>query len=344
MRLLALIVILCTLLVPLPTHAQTIRRCTEQALDNALDRAQDGDVLVFNCSGTITLTSTQVIRRSVTLDASGYDVTIDGGNAVRSFHIMPEATVVIQGLNFTRGSAESGGSAINNQGNLTLVNSTLRENVHAVANFGTMIVRDSTFADNNGVGIYNSGDLLVQGSTFTGNTHGIDNASGVVTVANSTFAHNHFLLRQGIGAGIANSGTVTVINSTFYSNTAPAGGGAVGTHRGGQVTLINSILANSGASGNCFGPMIDGGGNLQFPDSSCGDSIPVADPLLHELADNGGRTLTLALSEDSPAIGAADAESCAGEAVGGVDQRGAARFSDDDDACDIGAFEYGAHR
>ena len=88
--------------------------------------------------------------------------------------------------------------------------------------------------------------------------------------------------------------------------------------------------------------MTDGGGNLQFPDSSCGDTIPIADPLLLDLADNGGLTLTMALSEDSPALDAANADVCAEEEVGGVDQRGAARITEEDERCDIGAFELDA--
>jgi hypothetical protein len=320
----------------------TIRQCGEQALDRALSQAQDGDVVTFACSGTITLTSTKIISESILLDASDQHVVIDGNDAVRAFHITSEATVTVDHLTITGGRAESGGSAINNQGNLTLIDSVLRANVHAAANFGTMVVQGSTFADNNGVGIYSSGVLTVEGSAFAGNVHGIDNASGTATVVNSTFVDNEVTLRQGIGAGIANSGIVTVINSTFSGNAAPAGGGAIGTHRGGQVTLINSILANNGESGNCFGEMIDGGHNLQFPDSSCGDSIPVADPGLLDLADNSGPTLTMALHENSPAVGAGDADICVQETVGNVDQRGFVRITGRDETCDIGAFEFGA--
>jgi hypothetical protein len=327
-----------------PAHstALTIRQCTEAGLDNVLTQAQNGDLITFACSGSIALTSTKVITQSLTLDASEQNVIIDGYDAGRAFHVTTETSVTMEGLTIIRGWAESGGSAINNQGDLILINSTLRENVHAVANFGTMTVQGSTFADNDGVGIYNSGVLTVQGSTFTGNIHAIDNASGIVTVVNSTFAGNAVTLRQGIGAGIANSGTLTVINSTFSGNTAPAGGGAIGTHRGGQVTLINTILADNGASGNCFGGMIDGGSNLQSPDSSCGSSIQVVDPELLDLADNGGTTLTMALQEDSPAIGSADADICEQETVANEDQRGYTRITDEDETCDIGAFEFDA--
>ncbi len=58
------------------------------------------------------------------------------------------------------------------------------------------------------------------------------------------------------------------------------------------------------------------------------------DPLIAELADNGGGTETHALLEGSPAIDAADASNCVQ-----LDQRG---FWRTDGACDIGAFERGA--
>lgn len=344
MRKLNVILAIFILLISRPVFSSgiTISECTEAQLDLALAQAQDGDVITFDCSGTIILTSTKVISQSIRLDASDRDVILDANDEVRAFHIPSEVSVTIDNITVTGGRAESGGSAINNQGDLTLIDSTLRENVHALANFGTVIAQGSTFADNNGVGIYNSGELLVRGSTFIGNTHGIDNASGILTVVNSTFVDNQFTLQQGIGAGIANSGTVTVVNSTFSGNTAPAGGGAIGTHRGGTVTLINTILANSGDSGNCFGGMIDGGSNLQFPDSSCGDSIPLADPQLLDLGDYGGTTLTMTLSNDSPAIGSADAETCLGELVANIDQLGETRIAGSDDTCDIGAVEFGA--
>ena len=258
----------------------------------------------------------------------------------QQFVINADAVVSIDGLTLTHGRADSGGSAIQNNGILMLSHAALIENIHAAANFGTMTVSDSLFANNNGDGIYNSGDLVVQRSTFTGNIHGIDNASHPATVINSTFAGNRVSDRNGIGAGIANSGTLTIINSTFADNHEPDGGGAVGTHRGGTVILINTILADSGSSGNCFGTMIDGGHNLQFPDASCGDSIPLGDPMLREMANSGGSTPIMMTDAGSPAVGAGDTAACLdSETVNNVDQRGEPRLAGEDERCDIGAVE-----
>ena len=66
-------------------------------------------------------------------------------------------------------------------------------------------------------------------------------------------------------------------------------------------------------------------------DGTCGFTL-TADPLLGPLQDNGGPTLTHALSSSSPAIDSGDNTYCPS-----TDQRGVERS---DGACDIGAYEY----
>jgi len=84
------------------------------------------------------------------------------------------------------------------------------------------------------------------------------------------------------------------------------------------------------------GVVTDGGGNLQFPDSDCGATIPVGNPVLGSLAGNGGPTQTMSIS-GAPAIDAAVAANCPP-----TDQRGSLRSDGNGDGivvCDIGAFE-----
>ncbi len=254
--------------------ALTIDECSEAALDQALAAAVAGSVIEFTCTGTIPITTTKVINTDVTISAEAHTVTLDGQNRVRIMFIAQGAEVTIRGIDFVRGNAESGGSAINSNGTLTLVDSRLAENVHALANFGTLTLERVTFVGNSGAGLYNSGVTLVRDSTFTGNRRGVDNASGDLFVLNSRFYGNVATERGGMGAGIANSGSVIVIGSTFYDNFAPAGGSAVGTHRGGEVVLAHSLLLGSADSLPCFGGMIDGGGNVQQPGTSCGALVP----------------------------------------------------------------------
>jgi hypothetical protein len=71
---------------------------------------------------------------------------------------------------------------------------------------------------------------------------------------------------------------------------------------------------------------------LQFPGQSCGATIPVGDPKLSPLADNGGPTWTMALQPGSRAIDKLSPNQCPNN-----DQRGMATSKKT--TCDIGAFQ-----
>src|SRR5262249_20333611 len=109
------------------------------------------------------------------------------------------------------------------------------------------------------------------------------------------------------------------------------------------VRLQNSIVWGSSSGINCNAPVTDGGNNLQYPDNTCGSTIPVTDPQLSPLADNGGPTQTMALQKHSPAIDAGDNAACAAAPINNLDQRSVARPIDGNEdrvaICDIGAFE-----
>jgi predicted outer membrane repeat protein len=127
---------------------------------------------------------------------------------------------------------------------------------------------------------------------------------------------------------------VTVSNSTFSGNGARDGGGGICSD-GGTVTLKNVIVANSTAGNNCLGAMIDGGGNLSYPDTTCPGIN--ADPMLGPLRNNSGPTDTMALNAGSAAIDGGNDAICAAPPVNGLDQRGISRPQGPH--CDIGAFE-----
>jgi hypothetical protein len=119
-----------------------------------------------------------------------------------------------------------------------------------------------------------------------------------------------------------------VTNSTFFGNSSSVDGGILND---GTLTFRNTIVANS-TGVNCTnnGGLVDGGGNLSWPDATCPGLN--ADPLLGPLADNGGPTQTHALLPGSPAIDAALLANCPP-----TDQRGVIRPQGT--GCDIGAFE-----
>jgi hypothetical protein len=337
----------------------TISDCTELAFDSALAAAHGGDMLRFGCHGTLTITATKVIASNVEIDGA-QGVTLLGHDVQVILRIEPQASVRLTGITVSGGRGDTFGGAINNQGNLSISDSTfidnsqaifnapgaaltisdslITKNEHGLLNYGgTLEVNRVTFADNVGDGIYNSRKLTVIASTFTGNAHGIDNGNGDVTVANSLFYGNKTVRGQ-MGAGIANSGLLTVLNSTFLGNAAEGSGAGIGNHNGGQVILRNTIIADSTLGANCFGPIIDGGHNLQYPAASCGATIPSADP--HLTVQAAQTTVQpIAFSANSPLIGAGDVTTCTTAPVNNVDQRGYSRLGASDPTCDIGAFE-----
>ena len=160
-----------------------VSACNETALKAALT---GGGTVTFSCSGTITLTSGVWIAANTTIDGSGQNVTLSGGDAHQVFFVLSGVTLNLNKLTIADGNAGEGGG-IRNDGTLTVSNSTFSGN--------------SVF--NEGGGIYN-------------------NTSGTLTVSNSTFADNQ---GNNSGGGIANYGTLTVSNSTFAGNRADYGGG-----------------------------------------------------------------------------------------------------------------------
>ena len=225
-----------------------------------------------------------------------------------------------------------------------------------------MTVTRSTFSgnfcDGGGGGIFNDvgATAAVTNSTFSGNgcVHGpgaIDNV-GTLSVTNSTFFGN----RSGHDVGgIDNSfdGVLTVTNSTFSGNL----NGAISNL--GSAILKSTILASSpseyppfGPTKNCYGAITDAGFNIS-DDSSCGFAMTGAanngdgvNPLLSTagLADNSGPTQTLAVQSGSPAIDAIPVADCTDQASPPnpitTDQRGLPRPDDEEQFCDIGAYEF----
>ena len=257
---------------------------------------------------------------------------ISGNNAVRIFYVMPNASLTMSGLAITLGHSSQGG-AIYNDGRLDLSNMSISAN----------------YADTSG-GIYNNyGSVLnVSSSTFYNNSSDwccsaiFADRTVASTIANSTFYNN--TSTRGGGGAIGSAGPMTIVNSTIAGNTTnqSTGGGVWNYQNLGSVTLKNTIVANN-TNGNCAETITDGGGNLQYPGNDCGATIPVGDPKLGPLQDNGGPTWTMALLSGSLAIDAGDNPTCAGQPINNLDQRGETRPKDGDGngtlICDIGPYE-----
>ncbi len=199
--------------------------------------------------------------------------------------------------------------------------------------------------------------LSISNSTFSGNqTWGSGGGvwfwtmDGRLTLINATFANNRVDENNetSMGGALAVSrGPADLINVTIANNWARFHGGGIQAGGDAEVSLTNTLFYNNtsdrdGGWANFHTNREvdhDGGGNMQWLDESLvidsnsnalvSANATIADPLLEDLADNGGPGHTMALGPGSPAIDAGVTNAPE------TDQRGLPR----DAAPDIGAFE-----
>jgi hypothetical protein len=174
-----------------------------------------------------------------------------------------------------------------------------------------------------------------------GDAQAVADLTNVTIADNRTFPADPFTDR-GIGGGlvIGDNTVGSVVNCTIAGNAAQF---ASGIARVSPLTVRNTIIANEADNEwtplNCTGssydtPPASGSDNIQWPadphdrDMECTPGILYADPLLDELRDNGGPTMTMTPLPDSPALGA-------GHDCPATDQRGEPRS----EPCTIGAVE-----
>ncbi len=298
----------------------------------------------------------------------GGAIALDGVD--KNFNLGSNDRVHICGSEFENNSAIRGGGAIDAVVSDNYDTKTTVEKSSFIDNEVTGLNGDYGqggaiyLVEDDRAGGSNEDNIEITDSTFHGNLAGRQGGAvwftilGRGRVVNSTFEGNRTTAgfnQVGQGGAMAIGGTVDIINSTFANNHADYQGGAI--HGGGSdnaITLKNTIFLNNTLNNGQTQPsdvrwqgfhtnreMIDGGQNIQHPRyrPTYGNDTqnfitpnPIfQDPLLQNLADNGGPTMTMALTAGSPAIdnGAAGCPA--------TDQRGELR---DDEQCDIGAFEY----
>ena len=105
------------------------------SLRQALVDANPGDTITFAVTGTIGLTSAElVIDKNLTLSGPGPDmlaVSRTSNTQFRIFHVTASRTVNIEGLAISSGDAQFdyGGGILNDQATLTLTNCSVVDNV-----------------------------------------------------------------------------------------------------------------------------------------------------------------------------------------------------------------------
>jgi hypothetical protein len=175
-------------------------------LRDALAAASSGDTINFSGSYTITLASTLIISKNVTLDGAGYAVTVSGNNAVRVFTVNTGVNATFQNLTIRYGrTTDSGGGVYVSAGSVvTINNSTLLSNTATIAGGGLYI------AANGAANIYTT---TIRGNTVTGTTGSTGSAGTAVR-----------------GGGIAVfGGTLNLQGVIVISNTVIGGNGGAGS-------------------------------------------------------------------------------------------------------------------
>jgi CSLREA domain-containing protein len=310
----------------------------------------------------------------LTIQANGDTPAIIDANGIdRVIETTPgTGPLTLVGITITNGNAAGGGRGggilYASNAALTLVNSTISNNVatnNAACGAGiyngssaTVTISNSTFdgnsctgASGDGGGLWKGtgGALNISGSTFSGNSvngegkgGGMRLLAGTATITNSTFANN--TAGNDGGAIQVNGATISIDFSTFSGNAAndpnDPGGGAIQVESG-SAAITASILANSTdfSDGKDCNQTLTGTATLTNTlvenNDNCGtNSVITGDPALGALANNGGPTQTMAITNTSLAYNAAS--SC-GSTIS--DQRGIARPQAG--LCDLGAYELG---
>ncbi|MGD1704380.1 DUF4347 domain-containing protein [Dapis sp. BLCC M229] len=280
-------------------------------------------------------------------------------------------TVNISNSTISNNSASYGGGINNYLGVANINDSTISDNSAFISggginnNLGTASISNSSISGNSAFfagGINNnSGTASINNSTISNNSAsygagGFNNYLGTSSISNSTISGNSAFF----GGGIYNlAGTAIISNSTITRNEAPSGSGSgifqkassQGFYYRGnsynRYDYASTTVTSSIVSGNINSDidslennntLISGGNNLIGTGNAINsfngdnDQTGITDPLLGELADNGGLTLTHLPLPNSPVI---DAGSNPNALT--TDQRGEARFVGI--AVDIGAVE-----
>jgi hypothetical protein len=283
------------------------------------------------------------------------DTVIDGGGIDRVLHVPPGsgARVHLTNLTLSNGVTEWGGGLAIESGLVTVERCTVRGNTATGA---------SDFAGGGGI-VLSESELILDRSLVHGNEASAGIGGGIYVflngdakIVNSTISGNH---SNHAAAGILTiAGRTELEYATIVDNVAGSGAGGLLVTYGGGGSMRGSLIArNVGPAGpsDCYedtGAWVSQGFNLLGTSDDCsallhpqdltGTSSNPLDPLLGNLANNGGETRTHRPLPGSAAIDGAEL-SAPSAGCPSTDQRAARRGQDGDGDqsafCDVGAVE-----
>ena len=197
----------------------------------------DSDIVLDPDEKSQYLNGIKLDADDLAIDGNGH--AIDAQGLTRIFFCTGK-NIIIKNIILKNGFTIENGGAINNEGELTITESTLTENTTkngdggAINNEGELTITESTLTENTakyGGAIHNNGELTITKSTLTGNTahryggaiH--NNKGGELTITESTLNNNTAHWKG--GAIYNNEGELTITESTLNNNTAQRDGGAI---------------------------------------------------------------------------------------------------------------------
>src|SRR5438552_5296847 len=279
---------------PSPTRTLIVTNTNDSGPDSlrqTLADANNGDVIGFAVTGTIGLTTGELlVTKSITISGPGAEnLAVNGNNQSRVFHIASGQTVTISGLTITNGHASDNGGGIYND--------------HAVLTLNGCTISDNAATGNLGGGIYNDGNnighatLQINNSLITKNTGGIYNdalraGTATLVITYSTLSNNNngeAINNDGWSCTFCGNGTtsVQVINSSITGNP----GGAIYSDSGREncggscpvtVSITNSTISGNGGGGHnstlsetvaSKSPISDNGSGIYKDNRSLGASV-----------------------------------------------------------------------
>jgi len=248
------------------------------SLRAAIANANDGDVVSFAVTGTITNRSGElVIDRSISIQGSGSStLAISGGSSNRVFNVAGGVTVSLSGLTISDGRARDGirgidpstpgspgehGGGIHNSGTLVLSNCVVTRCRSGAGGAGysdllfpSLGGSSAGGVSGDGGGIYNAGSLTLIDCSLMTNTCSNGGAGGkpVTEMFGSSGGAG------GNGGGVYDAGNLIVVGCTFGFNTAGAGGAG---GNGGAGTLDGEAGGGGpGGAGGAGGAVFSLGG------------------------------------------------------------------------------------
>lgn len=253
------------LAMPVPAATNVVTSSADNgpgSLRQIIAEAAAGDTLMFGVTGTITLTSGElVLVKNLNIIGPGAaNLAISGNHSSRLLTVQSNVVASLSGLTLRDGKASNGdagtvveghatpggpgqpGGAIYTMGTLTLNDCRVISNTagHGGYGIGSDLIGVSAGGNGgSGGGVYNAGTMFVNNCVVSGNSAGNGGASG------DGWTYSPISGAGGEGGGIYNVGTLWLDNSVVSSNVAGGGGDTPREARGGHGGAGGGIL-NSG--------------------------------------------------------------------------------------------------